>query len=557
MRGPGQRLLPATLATAALLAMAALALAAPGDPDPSFDGDGRLAVDWGGSDRALDVLVQPDGKLVTAGRGEPGMGTMVVTRRSADGTEDAGFGNQVIDFVGTFDEADALALQPDGRLVVAGVTSGVPGGDVAVARLRSWGGLDTTFAPGMGAGDLDAADGRLRLDRGGAEAALDAVVLPDGRIVLAGQGGPGQPSFMAMRLSADGFFDFGFGAPLIPFSAASSSARALARQPDGKLVLAGTTAGGGASNMAVARLGADGQLDPTFSPGGGDGDGRREVFLGGSGAAEDVLVQPDGKIVLVGTGYPSGDVVVVRLNEDGSDDPTFDGDGVARIDLGAFDSGTAAVLQANGKIAVAAGSGDPLVMRLQPGGALDSTFRGDGKAPAGFGATAQFFGLALQPDGRLVAAGTVDTNGGDAALARFEGDPPAAGGGPGGGPGGAGGGAPPRCGGTPATIVGTAGKDRLRGTRRADVIAALGGADTVAGGGGADLICGGGGNDRLSGGPGRDRLLGGPGADRLAGGPGADRLLGQAGRDTLLGGAGRDRCLGGPARDRSACERGS
>jgi hypothetical protein len=90
---------------------------------------------------------------------------MVVSRRDADGTEDAGFGNQVIDVAGTLDEPGALALQPDGRLVVAGVTSALPGGDVAV--------------------------GRLRLDRRGAEAALDAVVLPDGRIVLAGQGGRG------------------------------------------------------------------------------------------------------------------------------------------------------------------------------------------------------------------------------------------------------------------------------------------------------------------------------------------------------------------------------
>lgn len=87
--------------------------------------------------------------------------------------------------------------------------------------------------------------------------------------------------------------------------------------------------------------------------------------------------------------------------------------------------------------------------------------------------------------------------------------------------------APPRCLGRPATIVGTPGRDILRGTRGDDVIAALGGADVVRGRGGDDLICG---------------------------GPGADRLAGGAGRDRLLGRGGRDRCDGGPGRDEARCE---
>jgi Ca2+-binding RTX toxin-like protein len=71
-----------------------------------------------------------------------------------------------------------------------------------------------------------------------------------------------------------------------------------------------------------------------------------------------------------------------------------------------------------------------------------------------------------------------------------------------------------RCAGRRATIVGTPGRDRLRGTRRADVIVALGGKDRVKAGRGRDLVCGGRGNDRLFGGRGRDRLIGGPGRDR-------------------------------------------
>jgi hypothetical protein len=96
-----------------------------------------------------------------------------------------------------------------------------------------------------------------------------------------------------------------------------------------------------------------------------------------------------------------------------------------------------------------------------------------------------------------------------------------------------------RCGGRVATVIGTKGRDKLRGTRAADVMVALGGRDDVRGRGGADVVCGGG------------------GPDRLAGGGGADRLLGGGGRDRLAGGAGTDRCLGGSGADRGkACEKG-
>jgi CSLREA domain-containing protein len=89
----------------------------------------------------------------------------------------------------------------------------------------------------------------------------------------------------------------------------------------------------------------------------------------------------------------------------------------------------------------------------------------------------------------------------------------------------------PICAGKPATIVGTAGRDVLKGTRKADVIVALAGNDAIRALAGNDLICGGKGKDVISGGPGRDRLLGQKGADTLRGGPGKDRLLGGAGAD--------------------------
>lgn len=106
------------------------------------------------------------------------------------------------------------------------------------------------------------------------------------------------------------------------------------------------------------------------------------------------------------------------------------------------------------------------------------------------------------------------------------------------------------CRGVPATIVGTAGADRLIGSGGADVIAGLGGGDTVLGEAGRDLICSGGGNDRVVGGPAADRVFGGAGADRLLGGGGPDLLAGNPGRDVLKGGPGGDRLRGGAGFDR-------
>ena len=335
----------------------------------------------------------------------------------------------------------------------------------------------------------------------------------------------------------------------------------MTRQADGRLVVAGITTGANGSDIAVARiLPSTGQLDPSFSPGGADGDGKLVLDLGGSDVAEDALVQPDGRIVLAGRQQINAqDVLAIRLSADGSRDASFDGDGVARVNAADVESGNAVALQLDGKIVVAGSVGDDhAVVRLQPGGSPDTTFSGDGLQTFGFpGApSGAASGVALGADGGLVTAGFVNLNSEDVAVARLQGDPAA--GGPGGATGGPGAGRPPRCGGKPATIVGTPRRGSAEGH-------AAGRRDRGPGRqrharrrwAGNDLVCGGPGPDLLKGGPGKDRLLGQAGNDRLLGGPGVDRLLGHAGRDLLAGGPGpRDLCLGGLGRDAAACERG-
>jgi hypothetical protein len=107
----------------------------------------------------------------------------------------------------------------------------------------------------------------------------------------------------------------------------------------------------------------------------------------------------------------------------------------------------------------------------------------------------------------------------------------------------------PRCARRPATIIGTAGRDKLVGTRKRDVIAALGGRDIVKAGSRNDIVCAGPGNDDVVGGAGKDKLFGGRGRDTLVGGRGRDKLFGGKEKDRLFGGPGLDTCAGGPGED--------
>jgi uncharacterized delta-60 repeat protein len=531
------------LAFLLLLTAVATALAATGDPDPSFDGDGVATVDFSGSDSAEDLVIQPDGKIVVAGDGTVGQ-DFAAARLNLDGSLDTGFGGdgKTTANFGARDNGYSVALQPDGKVVMAGGMTVGENRNFAIVRLTADGSPDPTFS----------GDGLRPIDYGGRDEAEDVLVQPDGQIVVAGS--IFGIEFAVTRLNPDGEIEDGFGTVSVNFTGTDTDrGYAVALQPDGKVVVAGSATTGTNSDIAVARITADGTLDASF-----DGDGRRTIDLGGGDRAEDVLVQPDGKIVLTGVGLVNHQIAVVRLNPDGSLDAGFDGDGVASADAGDTGTGNAAALQANGKIVVAAsGGGQPHLLRFQPGGALDTTFSGDGRQtlPVPGGA----FAVALLRDGRIATAGG---SAGNFFVAVVEGDS-GDGAGPGGGPG-AGTTKVQRCAGKKATIVGTNKANRLKGTRRADVIVALGGNDRIDGAGGNDLICAGAGNDSVKGSKGNDRLYGQDGKDKLDGGNGNDALGGDAGKDALVGGAGKDRlsggggkdsCAGGAGKDRATCER--
>lgn len=251
------------------------------------------------------------------------------------------------------DEIDALALQPDGRIVAAGSS----GAAIGMARYGAGGAAEPGF-PGVH--DLIGV---------AAERASGVVVEPSGRILLAGTGViAGERRFLLTALTPAGAIDGGFGGGgLVTLDVGDGDAAvsSLVRQPDGKLLVAGTTHAGGGGGGVVARFLPDGTPDLRFST---DGIAR----LGVAGAiVEDVALQADGKVVAVGAA--GGDSLLARFRPGGARDPGFGSDGVVVRALGAPgpDGLTGVGVGAGGRIVaggIAGGAGPSIAVTRLVGG---------------------------------------------------------------------------------------------------------------------------------------------------------------------------------------------
>jgi uncharacterized delta-60 repeat protein len=380
-------------------------MAHPGDLDTTFGSGGKKTVNFGGTDAARPVLVQPNGRVVVAGGGGPASSFCVVRLRSANGTLDPTFGSggkRVIDF-GTDDESVyGAALQPDGKIVLAGDSRLQP----AVVRLKANGTLDTSFD----------GDGRKLFSWGAIGRVTAVVVAPNGKILLGGFSGPEGGNIQVARLNANGAFDTTFGTAgiaAVDFGG-TEFGEAIARQVDGRILVVGRSSAGGA---VVARLRATGVLDPDFG-----GDGR--VTLPGGGGVNAVLVQPDRNIVVAGNASGSATMTVTRLRPDGSLDTGFGSGGTTTVAFGSLANPVGgAARQPDGKIVIAGytqDGEDVAVARLNANGSLDATFGAGGKATVDFGAATFGNAVALAPNGRIVVAGQ-KTGGDDFAVARLRG----------------------------------------------------------------------------------------------------------------------------------------
>ncbi len=300
------------------------------------------------------------------------------------------------------DSANALAIQRDAKIILAGVSSD----DFAVARLKPDSTLDNSFSPG----GLDG-DGVLRFNISGNDSVNAIAIQPGGKIILAGVS---SNDFAVARLNPDGTLDNSFspgeldGDGVLRFNiSGTDSANAVAIQPDGKIILAG----GSSNDFAVARLKPDGTLDSSFSPGGLDGDGVLRFNISGNDSVNAIAIQPDGKIILAGVS--SDDFAVARLKPDGTLDSSFspgglDGDGVLRFNISGNDSVNAIAIQPDGKIILAGVSSDDFaVARLKPDGALDSSFSpggldGDGVLRFNISGTDSANAVAIVAQGNIV-----------------------------------------------------------------------------------------------------------------------------------------------------------
>jgi uncharacterized delta-60 repeat protein len=351
--------------------------------------------------------------------------------RAIDGDLDPSFGNGgrvMTDLAHSTDIANAVAIQDDGKLVVVGTTykdNDYSDEDFAVARYNPDGTLDPSFGN----------HGRVRTDFPGLAAVPSSVVIqPDGKIVVAGGAFPlftFLGDFKIVRYNPNGSLDASFGNGGIvtsTFPGQGSYAFAVALQPDGKIVAAGTDfvefSNDDSSNtdFALERYNPDGTTDSTFGIAG-------QVttdFDGFNDDAFSILVQPDGKLVAVGSAKnPTTlyDFAAVRYLSDGSIDTTFGIEGRVRTDFGTqgFDQARSAVLAPNGKI-VAAGlatSEDGLhqrfaVARYTSNGVLDTNFSGDGRRQIDFGSCCQSAAkVLLQNDGKIITVGYANTEDSD------------------------------------------------------------------------------------------------------------------------------------------------
>jgi uncharacterized delta-60 repeat protein len=429
--------------------------AAPSNLDPTFNERGAVFASFGNeASDARALCVQPDGRVILAGAvGDPKGDTprdIAVARFLPDGSLDDGFGGggwAIVDIGGSDDLANAVALQADGKIVVAGEALDIDNNslDVALVRLNPDGSVDTSFN-GTGFVITDFLGGTD--DRAYAVAIQD-----DGKIVAAGyttrprdapekppdpDGAPELPSeyFALSRYNADGTLDEAFGKEglaITPFEGDLARAEAMVLQATGEIVAAGfarSSPEDSATDFVVVRYRNDGGLDESF--------GVKGLALVDIDKTDDsaraVSLQEDGKIVVAGTAADKAAnevyFALVRLDADGKLDSTFNGGG-AVLTTGFVGGAYGVAVQPDGAI-VAAGYGSVAerdvfaVARYRDDSSLDSAFGRDGVMLVDLGGVIdRANAMALDAEGKILVAGTsrtVDKT--EFALARLVADSP-------------------------------------------------------------------------------------------------------------------------------------
>lgn len=348
----------------------------PGGVDTTFNLSG------GANDFIYALALQPDGKILVGGD-FTSMNNVVrnrIARLNSNGATDPHFSSPGLNF-GANGSVRAVALQSNGRVLIGGFFSSVNGADRGrIARLNSSGTSDVTFNPGAGADSP-------------VHAIVETFVGGVRKILVAGNFTTfdGVPQHGIVRLNENGTTDFSFSAGL-GISSTNGAVYCIAVQSDGKVILGGDfTLFNSVFSPHIVRLNLDGSVDPTFNSG-----------VGPNASVRSIAVQTDNKIVIGGlfTDVDGASLNhIARLNPNGSLDATF------TPSVGANDSVYAIALQADGKIVAggeftqASGVTRNRLTRFNPDGTVDPTIN------FGTGADSFVSAVAIEPDGRITLVG--------------------------------------------------------------------------------------------------------------------------------------------------------
>jgi uncharacterized delta-60 repeat protein len=401
-----------------------------GTLDPGFGTGGIVTTFINNATGAGSVVIQPDGKIVVAGYCHNGSyDVFAVVRYNINGSLDNSFGPDLTGIVKTSigpanAYASSVTIQSNGNIVVAGHALGYAGTneDIAVVRYTNTGTLDNTFGTG---GIVMTAVGPVD------DIANCVAIQSDGKIIVAGSAQMSAEhnsyDFAVVRYNSDGTLDGGFGTGgkvTTAIGLNNEVANSVAIQSDGQIVVVGTVqnASSTSNDMAIVRYNSDGTLDMGFGTG-----GKVTTAIPSAGSsASSVAVQLDAKIVVAGGG--GSGYAVVRYNSDGTLDGTFGTGGIATTAVGEGGSGGSIALQLDGKIVVAGsavtgGHNNFAVVRYNSNGTLDTGFDTDGIVTTAIEAIGSFASsVALQSDGKVVAAGTTIHSGGvSIAIVRYNG----------------------------------------------------------------------------------------------------------------------------------------
>ena len=385
-----------------ILIAAAAVLAGPVLLDTSFNTSGYRIDKVGTAAQGStgeDIAVQPDGKIVISGSTVDGAGPQqfALARLNPNGSYDTTFGGtgKVVPSIGFFVNGTSLLIQPDGRIIQAGFlfNGTTNSNDFAAARYLPNGTLDNSFD----------GNGLVTTNRTAAsdDKSYGAFLQPDGKLILVGTTAADTAAatdILIVRYNSDGSLDgtfAGAGVLTVSFPDFSEGANAVTVQPDGKILMAGyLSAGATGRDGLLVRLNANGTVDGGFGSGG--------VVITpitlGNDEFLSIKVGTDGSI-FAGALTPSGGAVL-KYNSAGTPDAAFGTDGIAAISSAAREI----VLMPDGKIV----AGGLTVTRLNTNGSPDTAFNNTGtySAPTVSGYYCSGRDIALQADSRLLLLGT-------------------------------------------------------------------------------------------------------------------------------------------------------